>query len=344
MKNVLTDKWLTGAVALICCVVATHGRSVREALDVLLATEYCGTGTFEGMGMSSAIRGESPVSDDGVFDVPEEEWLPVLLEMADEELEACKRDTAEDIAEIRRLKAGSESCGNSDDERTSYLWKAQRRVEGRGYKLMKIVSCLKYAEGGTAQVLDMLERIGLESPPEFNLAKIVSISMVKKACRDGQFARCLEFGRRCREIHGPDSLQEWYICFELGSFGLPTLSQESERRVCYRYLLEFSETIGNIHSAIPFEGMAQRMIPGWVGSVQRRRLAARFPDEPIPRRLVWDVDRQQYVEGEIDERRIPQMLNRRAAAELAADESELTDLRKVYGDWAEEKTIPDPIQ
>ena len=311
---------------------------------MLLATEYCGTGTFEGMGMSSAIRGESPVSDDGVFDVPEEEWLPVLLEMADEELEACKRDTAEDIAEIRRLKAGSESCGNSDDERTSYLWKAQRRVEGRGYKLMKIVSCLKYAEGGTAQVLDMLERIGLESPPEFNLAKIVSISMVKKACRDGQFARCLEFGRRCREIHGPDSLQEWYICFELGSFGLPTLSQESERRVCYRYLLEFSETIGNIHSAIPFEGMAQRMIPGWVGSVQRRRLAARFPDEPIPRRLVWDVDRQQYVEGEIDERRIPQMLNRRAAAELAADESELTDLRKVYGDWAEEKTIPDPIQ
>ena len=33
---------------------------------------------------------------------------------------------------------------------------------------------------------------------------------------------------------------------------------------------------------------------------------------------------------------LPQMLNRRAAAELAVDESELTDLREVYGDWTKD--------
>ena len=329
MKYLLVNKWLTGAMALICCAVATQGRTVREALDVLLATEYCGTATSEGMGLSSAIRGESPVSDDGVFDVPEEEWLPVLLEMAGEELEACKRDTAADIAEIRRLEATSELRGNSDDERTRNLWKALRRVEGRGYKLMKMVSCLKSAEGGTEQVLDMLERIGLESPPELRIATAVSISMVNKAFRDGQFARCLEFGRRCREIHGPDNDQEGWISFALGTFGLPTLSQESDRQVCYRYLLEYSETIGNIYRARTFDGMARRMIPGWVGSVQRRRLASRFPDEPLS--CVRYCHNGQQVE-EIME---PFMLNRQAEAELAAKESDLTDLREVYGDWTQ---------
>lgn len=315
---------------LLCCIAGTQGRTVREALDVLLATEYCGTATSEGMGLSSAIRGESPVSDDGVFDVPEEEWLPVLLEMAGEELEACKRDTAADIAEIRCLEATSELRGNSDDERTRYLWKALRRVEGRGYKLMKMVSCLKSAEGGTEQVLDMLERIGLESPPELRIATAVSISMVNKTFRDGQFARCLEFGRRCREIHGPDNDQEGWISFALGTFGLPTLSQESDRQVCYRYLLEYSETIGNIYRARTFDGMAQRMIPGWVGSVQRRRLAARFPNEPNPLDLVKDI------EG-INLSAWPPMLKDSAAAELAADESELTDLREVYGDWTQKE-------
>ena len=330
MKNEKRLGCLIWMATLLSCIAGAQARTVREALDVLLATEYCRTATSEGMGLSSAIRGESPVSDDGVFDVPEEEWLPVLLEMAGEELEACKRDTAADIAEIRRLEATSELRGNSDDERTRNLWKALRRVEGRGYKLMKMVSCLKSAEGGTEQVLDMLERIGLESPPELRIAKAVSISMVNKTFRDGQFARCLEFGRRCRELHGPDSDQEWWICFELGTFGVPTLNEESDRRACYRYMLEFAETIGNIYNARPFDSMAQRMLPGWVGSVQRRRLAARFPNEPNPLDLVKDI------EG-INLSAWPPMLKDSAAAELAADESELTDLREVYGDWTQKE-------
>ena len=81
--------------------------------------------------------------------------------------------------------------------------------------------------------------------------------------------------------------------------------------------------------------MAAEAIPGWIGSVQRRRLAARFPDEPLPRHKFFYLDTNEIVEGDIDERRIPQMLNRLAAAELAADESELTDLREVYGDWTQ---------
>ena len=42
---------------------------------------------------------------------------------------------------------------------------------------------------------------------------------------------------------------------------------------------------------------------------------------------------RETVEREVIESMVPMMLTRRAAAELAADESELTDLREVYGDW-----------
>ncbi len=321
--------------ALFCCVGGTQGRTIREVLDVLLATEYCGEVMMDGWDMSTAIRGESPISDDSVFDVPEEAWLPVLLEMAGEELEACKRDTVEDIAGIRRWEAAGEIRDNSDDEGSRFLWKAHWRVQGRRNKLMKMVICLQYAEGGTQEVLDILERIGLESPPEFDLALRVAISFVRKACRDGQFTRCLEFGRRCRNPNGPGNDQEWEICHEVGHYALPRLKEESDRRNCYQYMLEFAETVSNIYIARGFDEMALGAIPGWAGSLQRRLLAARFPDEPIPHHMSYNMNTKELVVGEIDESELPKLLNHRAAAELAADESDLTDLREVYGDWAQ---------
>jgi hypothetical protein len=321
-------------MAMFCCGADALGKTVREALDVLLATEYCWTAAMDGMGLESALRGRTPVSDDGVFDVPEEEWLPVLVEMTEEELEACKRDTAEDIAGIRRWEAAGERRDNSDDEGTRYLWAADRRVKSRRHKLMKMVVCLQYAEGGTEQVLDILERVGLESPPEFDLSLRVAISMVNKACRDGEYTKCLELGRRYRKLNGPGSKQELNLACEFGEYGIPKLLVKRAKDEGIRYLLEFGETVGNVEQAKVFDRVAKDSIPGWVGSVQRRRLATRFPDEPLPC-VHYCLDGQQVEE--IIESMVPLMLNRQAAAELAAQESELTDLRQVYGDWTKEK-------
>lgn len=347
MQHRILANGLLSLVALFCFVAETEGRTVREAVDALLATRYCGTAAFDGMGLATAIRGETPIAGGDGFDVPEEEWLPVLLEMTAEELEACKRDTADDISGIRqREAAGAKRDANntSDNEDAKYLWAAYERVQARASKLATMVNCLQFTDGGTDGVLNMLERVGVECPGECDVSHWVIDSIVNKACRCGKYTRCLEFGRRCRDLHGPGCYEEWKLCCNLGNFGLPMLDAESARRECYRYMMEVSETLGSLYFAREFDEMAEKVIPGWVGSVQRRRLAARFPNEPLPRRQSWDYDRQEFVEGEIDELRIPQMLNRRAAAELAANESELTDLREVYGDWSEEKTIPDPIR
>ena len=72
MKNEKRLGCLIWMATLLCCISGTQGRTVREALDVLLATEYCGEVMMDGWDMSTAIRGESPISDDSVFDVPEE--------------------------------------------------------------------------------------------------------------------------------------------------------------------------------------------------------------------------------------------------------------------------------
>ena len=252
------EKMLFAAMATLCCVEGTQGRTVREALDVLLATEYCGEATADGMDLSTALRGESPVSGDGVFDVPQAEWLPVMLEMAGEELEACIRDTAADIAAIRRLEAAGEKRDNSEDEGTMLLWNAHRRVRSRGHKLRKIAECLLFVEGDTGPVLDMLERIGLEIPPEFDLSWRIAISMVRKGCRDGQSARCLEFGRRYRRLHGPGTQQEWNLCRELVGYGLHVIKAETESRECMRYMLEVADTLENV----PLRGVSTRWPSG----------------------------------------------------------------------------------
>lgn len=325
-------------VALFCCAAETQGRTVREALDVLLSTHYCGSAMLEGMGMGTALRGQSPISGDGFFDVPEEEWLPVLLEMVEEEMEFQKHDLAETIQGIRKWEAAGEIRDNSDDEGTRYLWDADKRIVSGRAKLEAMVVCLRNAEGGTEEVLNMLERVAKECPPEFDLIRTVNAAMADKACRDGEFKRCFELGQWYREHYGPGSRAELDICREFVRYGLPSLSKEADREEGYRYLLAFSETLNELVFAKDFDRFAQNAIPGWVGSLQRRRLAARFPDEPLPRVRYYNINTKESVDGGVNEAMVPLMLNRQAAAELAAEESDLTDLRQVYGDWAEERT------
>ena len=182
MKSKLRISCFVFTAVALTGVARSQARDVREALDALLSTEYCATATMNGMDLSTALRGQSPVSGGGYFDVDESDWVPVLLEMAGEELEECIRDTANDIDEIRRLKSLGEVQDNSEEDMC--LRAAYKRVRARRQKLMKIPGCLQGVEGKTKEILATLERVGLESPPEFDMALWVNVAMVDKACRE----------------------------------------------------------------------------------------------------------------------------------------------------------------
>ena len=325
-------------MAVLIGTLTTHARTVREALDALLETQYCPTATADGMDLGTAIRGETIISGGGRFDVPASEWGPVLLEMAREELEACTRDTAEDVAEIRRWAAAGRILNAVDDEENRLLWDAHMRVKDRCRKLVNIACCLRFVEGLTDDTLDLLERIGLESPPESRVAFWVSISMMRKACRDGQVVRCFELAREYRKLYGANSEEEWKMFKEFVHFGLPEIKADSDYRLGYRYMLDYAESLSNANTARNFDEAAAEVLPGWVGSLQRKRLAERFRDVPARGSVykIYNLETGEKVLAEPTQRDIDRMIWSRAAQELATDDAELTDLRKVYGNWTKE--------
>lgn len=334
MKRMDLKSGFVWALALFACVAGAQGRTVREALDALLRTEYCGTAGLDGIGLSTAIHGETPLAGGGLFKVQEEEWRPVLIEIANDELDAYKRYVAD------RAAKNQDGVPEATFDVVGYGQFTESEVRSRALcgRLRAIAMVSLFAEGGTEQLLDMLERIALEAPEESFGNYHVSNAFVKKASQIGQFSRCLELGRKCRAVHGPggDDTMEWYLFRHFVDIALPLVDTDAERAKCFRYILGFSETLTNLFLSREFDEWAADSMPGWVGSIQRRRLAARFPDESIPRRTGYDFNTHQTVDLGIDETTLPRMLKNRAAAELAADESELTDLREVYGDWAKE--------
>ena len=152
-------------------------------------------------------------------------------------------------------------------------------------------------------------------PPEFDIFTDVNSAIVDKACRDGESGRCADLGRWYREQFGVGSEQEWNLACRFARSGLPTLVDETERASGFRYLLEYGDTLGTDEFAQYFDGLAVDFVPGWTGSLQRKHLAERV---------------ENHSEG-------TNPMSFRAASELAAKDSELTDLRQVYGDWTKEK-------
>lgn len=169
--------------------------------------------------------------------------------------------------------------------------------------------------------------------------------------------RCLELGRLFETSFGIDSLELIYFIRQLAicdAFGRCPTDDDRARLSCF--LLDLAARCQKYGSAIlidrvaageeafysaendPFAfGRPKVGISGWKGSLQRKRLAARFRDEPARGGVLsLDVETGEWVRSEPTQRDIDQMLWSRAAAELAADESELTDLREVYGDWTKE--------
>jgi hypothetical protein len=303
------------AVAVAWGAAAGNEEETRAALEDLLSTRYCGTAAMDGMGISTAILGQSPIHGGGFFHVPEEEWRPMLLDMAAEELESRKRDLADAVAETRHWRALGEIRDNSDDEGTHRLWTIHTQLVAGTEKLSSMVVCLRHARGGAREVLDMLERVAKECPPEFDIFTDVNSAIVDKACRDGESGRCADLGRWYRNQFGVGSEQEWNLVCRFARSGLPSLVDETERASGFRYLLEYGDTLGTDESAQYYDDLAAVFVPGWTGSLQRKHLAER-------------VEKQNAETN---------TMSSHAASELAAKDSELTDLRQVYGDWTKEK-------
>lgn len=151
--------------------------------------------------------------------------------------------------------------------------------------------------------------------------------------------RCVALGRWMAERRGVESRLLCQYRRVLLTKGLAQCKGEESYAALARHALQLVEEYQDANNCRMFDKQAvEGGLKGWVGSMQRRQLAARFPDEPIPRFQYFDATKQEMVYGEAIESLLPFMLNRRAASELAAGEDELTDLKQVYGDWTKDRT------
>ena len=287
-------------------VVSGRGREMREVLELIIDTEYCGDATMEGVTQAAALRGNAPVEGIGFVRPTEEDAVAVLCEMATEEFERLSASGAiHTVADIGRL------------------W--------------KMIALLGTAKTGQSDVLAVLWQMARQTTGEWERNVFSAISRVWIDLTIGHgSSKCLELGRYFQESRGVDSKEFWRYIDALGrcdAFGrCPTARDSIELS---RFLIQASEvcerkeTAGHIdHCAAgdfyfhpadddPWtNGRPKQGLPGWKGSIQRKHLAERFTGSDAV---------------------IADSLKVRAAAELAADESELTDLREVYGDWTQKE-------
>ena len=305
---------------------AAHGEGmgkaeVRALLEDVLATEYCGTAIAEGLGVTTAIQGLSPVMGRGFVKLEEADWGPVLLEMAAEELDRCIETTGETVTEYRKAE---ESRGD--------VYASKVAIYGEVAKLRRMLSLMIKMEGEHATVLQMLGRIARESPIEFNIYHSANHAWIEQTMKDGEVVDCLELARWYRRKNGKGSIEELDFCLQIASDALPKCTTEKEYALMARYVLEAMDGCGNYPQCHGFDHAATDHLRGWVGSLQRRRMAERFLDrQPFRRSHVNEETGAVEYEPPTQEE-VANLLRTLAAAELAADEKELTDLREVYGE------------
>ena len=101
-------------------------------------------------------------------------------------------------------------------------------------------------------------------------------------------------------------------------------------------MLEAMDGCGNYPQCNQFDAVATERLNGWLGSVQRRRMAERFLDRQPFRRSHVNKETGAVEYDPPTPEEVANLFRSRAAAELAADEKDLTDLREVYGAWEAE--------
>ncbi len=285
-------------------VVSGRGQAMREVLESIIDTEYCGTAMLEGVTQAAALRGMAPVEGIGFVHPTEEDAVAVLCEMATEEFDRLAANgTIHTVADIDRL--------------------------------LNIIALLGTAKSGKIEALSVLDRIARKSTAEWDDTLFMPLNHVwVKLTIDNGAAKCLELGHYFQESRGVDSKE--FLCFIKGlalgdAFGRCKTADDLAE-LC-RFMGEAAERCQSPTTAYFIDSIASGGwachpakddplafgnpiigVPGWKGSVQRKHLAFRFEDAEKGTGPLHD----------------------RAAAELAADESELTDLREVYGDWSKE--------
>ena len=334
-------------LGLLCLVLALAGMARGEAseeetrtiLNDVLDTEYCGTAVQNGLGVNTAIRGLSPVPERGFVCIEEADWGPVLLELAAAELERCKMATAEALPEYRKaMEAFADGKGlkmtRDEQNRASEAAFGPRvAIQTESRKLHKILALMMNMQEEHESVLQMIEHIALESPVEFNIYRVANEAWLRQLLKDGDSERFLELAKGYRAKNGKGSAEEIDFCQRATEWWLPASTTEKDYAVLARYVLSAMDGCGDYPQCSGFDRVATLHLRGWAGSLQRRRMAERFLDwQPFRRSHVnKETGVEEYEEPTPEE--VANLLRTRAAAELAAEEKDLTDLRTVYGEW-----------
>ena len=278
-------------------VLRGRGERMREIVERLVESDFCGDAVLDGVTASAAANGEAPIEGVGFAKLDEEDFTAVAIEMAEEELAGLlAKHAAGEPVETRRLCQIAVLLGNTT---------------------------VRHDE-----VLGVLKRIAERSLPEWGSTPAfgTSLAWIKLTIGNEGARKTVELGQFYQTARGTDSPDFLSFLEALpldDAFG--KCRTDDEAAVLLRFLVEASETCqsgrtarmidkvagGEAFYAPPYFDAADKKhyrtgAPGWKGSLQRRRLAERFDNDK---------------------------LRARAAAELAADEKDLTDLREVYGEW-----------
>lgn len=308
------------AAALWCAWALAEGRTpdeVRSILEAVVDTEYCGTAIANGLGVGTALKGRSPAKGRGFITVEEEEWGPVLLEMAKAETEQYLA-----VSKLGTLVAMAlQNTSNAFSVRLS-----------RMLALMQTMTICK------DEALEIVEKIALECSHSDGLGIAAILAWMRLTLSEGDTDRCLQLASKFRNRFGQDSAIEWELCCLLIFPGLEWCDSPKSKETISQWLLTMIEQCGDYSRCNRFDREAAERLDGWVGSVQRKRLAERFRNQPVRGRFVeWNDESGKWERTPPTEADVAEMLASRAAAELATEDSALTDLREAYGDWTQKE-------
>lgn len=322
---------------------ARNADEIRDIVADVLGTEYCGTAIMDGVDQTAALAGNAPVAGRGFVRVEEAEWRPVVLGMAKEEFARRLGETPELVENIHNARAALSACKAArashaeQEEALGVYLRATRELNRRFEKFGRMLVLLGDTGERDEEVDAFLERVVKECPQECDALSTGILAWVRRTLREQRAERCLELGRWIREQWGFESPQHGMFVRTLFP-GLGELCRsDSERGAVARYLLAAVEHYEHHGFCRGFDMYASDYLPGWTGSLQRKRLAARFRNESVLSGTThWDDERREYVPDVPTQRDVEKMLWSRAASELSAKDTDLTDLREVYGDWTKE--------
>jgi hypothetical protein len=311
-----------------------HGRDgkMRAVLESIVDTEYCGEALAEGVTHVAALCGMAPVKGIGFVKLDEKDWPVVLTEMANEEFERLLQEgKLHSIMDVKRLR--------------------------------NMIGLLGTARCDAAPILAFFRKMAERATPKWQTVLFMSISCawIDLTIEKDGAEKSLELGRILESSCGTDSMITGIFLEQLGwcdAFG--RCKTQEDLAALSRFVMEVAEKCQNEGRASSIDSIAageayfhpaeddtasftigkpKMGVPGWKGSIQRKRLAERFKDEPAkPSTYRIDANTGERIYPAPTQRDIDRMIWSRAASELATEDSELTDLREVYGDWTKEKT------